>query len=160
MLSCTSNQSPQTVAHPPAESTPNLVQESPTPVQSATIQQAEVITKIGNIRTERSLKSDILIALPQHSWVEVLEARDKWLYVKTRNGKLGWLNRNATKMLTPIGRTPSYSGSGSRGYPRTGSDEIPNGRELYDEVQGLKSRDGLTDREAVRKILRDMGEIK
>ena len=122
------------------------------------IQKAAVISEFGNLREDKSLKARILKIMPQDTWVEVIQAEKQWLYVKTTKGELGWLNRDSTRMLEPYvegGRNSSQTV-----YPTPPSEDIPNGRELYDEVQRLKSRDGLTDREAVRKILREMGEIQ
>lgn len=102
--------------------------------------------------------------MPKYTWVEVIKTEKNWLYVKTWRGDLGWLNRDSTRMLQPISRNPSSVQSGiSSSHPSDqprSADEVPNGRELYDEVQRLKQQEGLTDREAVRKILREMGEIQ
>jgi hypothetical protein len=164
IVSCSTNEPsvPQaTSATVPAKS--STVVNEPAKEEPHFIQKAEVISEVGNLREDKNLKARILTVLPQYTWVEVIKTEKKWLYVKTLRGELGWLNRDSTRMLQPISNDSYYPTGGKTGsqtgYSASGPDDVPNGRELYDEVQRLKSREGLTDREAVRKILREMGEI-
>ncbi len=130
----------------------------------AVIQKAEVISKTSDLRDGKGSNARILRVLPQYTWVEVVRTEKKWLYVKTLRGELGWLNVNSVRLLGPLGRASSYVSSNRYdsqiNYPTSYPDDIPGGKDLYEEVQRLKRRDGMTDREAVRKILREMGEIK
>lgn len=166
IASCTTKESsvPPVTSAPAPEITSTVVINEPAKEEPHVIQKAEVVSEVGNLREDKSLKARILKVMPQYTWVEVIKTDEKWLYVKTLRGELGWLNRDSTRMLAPISKDSYYEPSGSNssqtGYSIPSPNDVPNGRELYDEVQKLKRRDGLTDREAVRKILREMGEIQ
>lgn len=142
----------------PSGSSPDL--SSP----ESSVKKAVVITQNANLRKSNSANSKVIQTISEGTNVEIVKQDGAWFLVKN-DGQSGWMHGNTIRLVNP---SPSYSGSDST-YERTRPGYDPNApllpREkgdiepLYNEVQRLKEQEGMTDKEAVDKILRDAGEI-
>lgn len=139
------------------------------PSQTPTsLSRAVVISENVNLRKLGSSTSEIIQTIPQGTNLEVVKQQNAWFLVKS-DGKSGWVHGNTIRLMDS---TQNYSDLSSRpgsGYKRTTPDYDPNAplmprhegdiEPLYNEVQRLKEQKGMTDAEAVDKLLRDAGEI-
>jgi uncharacterized protein YraI len=135
---------------------------------SASAKKAFVITENANLRKSSSSTSGVIQVIPEGTNVEVIKQQGAWFLVEN-SGQSGWMHGNTIRF---VDSTQSYSDISSRPdstYQRTSPGYDPDAPQLprhkgdieplYNEVQRLKEQQGMTDKEAVNKILRDAGEI-
>lgn len=134
----------------------------------STAKTAVVITQNANLRKSNNAGSGVIQTIPEGTNVEIVKQAGAWFLVKN-SGQTGWMHGNTIRFVNPPSTYSDLNSSPDSSYQRTRPGYDPNApllprgegdiEPLYNEVQRLKEQQGLTDAEAVDKILRDAGEI-